>query len=102
MSAPASSSPWGTPIPAWPTGERTQFAVVNGYPFAYVEAGARLPALVLVHGSMSDLRAFQLQVPALARTARTFSLIQRGTVASSSILAALPGRNRDVERIATR
>ena len=77
MSAPASSSPWGAPIPAWPTGERTQFATVDGYPFAYVEAGARLPALVLVHGSMSDLRAFQLQVPALARTARTFSLSLR-------------------------
>lgn len=77
MSAAPSPSPWGTEVPAWPTGERTQFATVNGYPLAYVEAGVRLPALVLVHGSMSDLRAFQFQVPALARSARTVSLSLR-------------------------
>ncbi|MFO1313276.1 MAG: alpha/beta hydrolase [Burkholderiales bacterium] len=77
MSDAASPSPWGDPVAAWPTGERMQFATVNGYPLAFVEAGARLPALVLVHGSMSDLRAFQFQVPALARSARTISLSLR-------------------------
>jgi pimeloyl-ACP methyl ester carboxylesterase len=77
VSEAPSQSPWGTPVPAWPTGERTQFEVVGGYPFAYVEAGARLPALVLVHGSMSDLRAFQFQVPALARSSRTISMSLR-------------------------
>lgn len=69
----APSSPWGAPPPVWPTGETTRFAVVNGYPLAYVEAGTRLPALLLVHGSINDARAFQPQVSPLSAQARTIA-----------------------------
>ena len=61
------------PVPPWPTGERTTFCEVDGYPIAYVEAGTRLPALVLVHGSMIDYRSFQSQVGPLAAHARTIA-----------------------------
>jgi len=73
----ASPSPWGAAPPAWPTGETTRFAVVNGYPLAYVEAGTRLPALLLVHGSMNDARAWGPQVPPLSAQARTIAVSLR-------------------------
>lgn len=66
--------PWGAAPPAWPSGERTRFLAVNGYPLAYVEAGTRLPALVLVHGSINDCRSFQSQVSPLSKHARTFAV----------------------------
>ncbi|GIK88431.1 MAG: alpha/beta hydrolase [Betaproteobacteria bacterium] len=62
--------PWGEPPAPWPTGEVVRFATVNGYALAYVEAGERLPALVLVHGSLSDARSFQAQVAPLSAHAR--------------------------------
>ena len=65
------------PIPAWPTGERTQFCAVGGYRLAYVEAGTTLPALVLVHGSISDYRSFQAQVTPLSAHARTIAVSLR-------------------------
>lgn len=73
----ATDSPWGVPLAAWPTGEVTRFIVVNDYPLAYVEAGTRLPALLLVHGSINDARAFQLQVSALSAQARTIAVSLR-------------------------
>jgi len=54
-----------------------RFQVVNGYPLAYVEAGDRLPALVLIHGSINDCRAFEPQVAALAPHARTIAVSLR-------------------------
>lgn len=69
----AAIPPWGHALGSWPGGEVTRFCVSNGYPHAYVEAGTRLPALVLVHGSVNDYRAFQQQVAPLSRRARTFA-----------------------------
>lgn len=64
-------------IPAWPTGERTRFCEVHGYRLAYVEAGTSRPALLLVHGSMSDYRSFQAQVAPLSVHARTIAVSLR-------------------------
>lgn len=63
--------------PPWPTGEVTRLLRVNDYPLAYVAAGTRLPAVVLVHGSMSDYRSFQAQVAPLSAHARTFAVSLR-------------------------
>ncbi len=74
MTTSAQSRPsWAAASAPWPTGEITHFREVNGYPLAYVEGGTRLPALVLVHGSVNDYRAFQAQVAPLSVHARTFA-----------------------------
>ena len=65
------------PVPDWPSGERTRYCEVAGYRLAYVEAGTRLPALVLVHGSISDYRSFQSQVAPLSARARTIAVSLR-------------------------
>ncbi|CAG1006678.1 Carboxylesterase YbfK [Burkholderiales bacterium] len=64
-------------IPPWPTGERTQFCEVDDCRLAYVEAGTKLPALLLVHGSISDYRSFQSQVAPLSAHARTIAVSLR-------------------------
>jgi esterase len=64
-------------IPPWTTGERTHFCAVDGYRLAFVEAGTALPALLLVHGSISDYRAFQSQVAPLSAHARTIAVSLR-------------------------
>ena len=64
-------------IPDWPTGERTRYCAVGGYRLAFVEAGTRLPALLLVHGSISDYRSFQAQVSPLSAHARTIAVSLR-------------------------
>lgn len=50
---------------------------VDGHTLAYVEAGARLPALLLVHGSLGDYRSFQSQMAPLAAHARTIAVSLR-------------------------
>ena len=50
---------------------------IDGYPLAYVEDGTRLPAVVLVHGSINDYRAFQSQMAPLSAHARTFAVSLR-------------------------
>lgn len=65
--------PWADALVPWPTGEITRFREINGYPLAYVESGTQLPALVLVHGSVNDYRAFQTQVAPLSTHARTLA-----------------------------
>jgi pimeloyl-ACP methyl ester carboxylesterase len=50
---------------------------VNGYPLAYVEAGTRSPALLLVHGSISDCRSFGEQMAPLSAHARTIAVSLR-------------------------
>ena len=50
---------------------------VDGYRLAYVEAGTRLPALLLVHGSINDYRAFQAQMAPLSAHARTLAVSLR-------------------------
>lgn len=54
-----------------------RFRWVNGYPLAYVDAGHRAPALVLVHGSINDARSFQAQVGPLSSSARTLAVSLR-------------------------
>jgi len=49
---------------------------VNGYPLAIRQAG-RGPALVLLHGSLNDLRAFDAQVDALAASHRVVAVSLR-------------------------
>jgi esterase len=66
-----------TPDLRWPTGERTQFIGVDGYPLAYVEAGAILPAVLLVHGSISDYRSWVNQVGPLSARHRTLAVSLR-------------------------
>ncbi len=58
--------------PAWDRPPDVRFADVDGYPLAFLEAGAGAP-IVLVHGSMSDYRAWAAQIPALAKTYRVFA-----------------------------
>jgi pimeloyl-ACP methyl ester carboxylesterase len=53
------------------------FCTVNGYPLAYVEAGTRAPALLLVHGSINDHRSFGEQVGPLSAYARTIAVSLR-------------------------
>jgi len=50
--------------------------VVNGYPLALRQAG-RGPALVLLHGSLNDLRAFDAQVDAFAASYRVVAVSLR-------------------------
>ena len=54
-----------------------RFCTVNGYPLAYVEAGSRAPALLLVHGSINDCRSFEEQVEPLSAHARTIAVSLR-------------------------
>jgi pimeloyl-ACP methyl ester carboxylesterase len=54
-----------------------RFCTVNGYPLAYVDAGARLPALLLVHGSINDYRSFEAQMEPLSARARTIAVSLR-------------------------
>ncbi len=49
---------------------------VDGYPLAYVEAGAG-PPLLLVHGSLADYRAWTRQLPAFAARFRTIAVSLR-------------------------
>src|SRR4030095_4203387 len=53
------------------------FCTVNGYPLAYVEAGTRAPALLLVHGSINDHRSFVEQVGPLSAHVRTIAVSLR-------------------------
>jgi len=50
--------------------------LANGYPLAIRQAG-RGPALVLLHGSLNDLRAFDAQVDALALSYRVVAVSLR-------------------------
>jgi len=50
--------------------------LVNGYPLAIRQAG-RGPALVLLHGSLNDLRAFDAQVDAFAASYRVVAVSLR-------------------------
>ena len=54
-----------------------RFRTVNGYPLAYVEAGTRLPTVLLVHGSINDCRSFEEQIAPLAAHARTVAVSLR-------------------------
>jgi pimeloyl-ACP methyl ester carboxylesterase len=54
-----------------------RFCNVNGYPLAYVEAGTRTPALLLVHGSINDYRSFEQQVTPLSTHAKTIAVSLR-------------------------
>jgi esterase len=57
--------------------EYIRFFDVGGYRLAYVERGADLPALVLVHGSMSDYRSWVNQVAMLSTRHRTIAVSLR-------------------------
>ena len=54
-----------------------RFLFVNDYPLAFVEAGTRAPALLLVHGSINDYRAFDQQVAPLSACVRTIAVSLR-------------------------
>jgi pimeloyl-ACP methyl ester carboxylesterase len=54
-----------------------RYADIAGYAMAYVEQGAGAP-LVLVHGSLSDLRYWKPQIAALARSFRVCAVSLRG------------------------
>jgi pimeloyl-ACP methyl ester carboxylesterase len=53
------------------------FCEVDGYPLAYVSAGSRQPALLLVHGSINDYRSFAAQMEPLSAHAWTFAVSLR-------------------------
>jgi pimeloyl-ACP methyl ester carboxylesterase len=57
--------------------EEIQFIDVDGYRLAYVEAGADSPALLLIHGSMSDYRSWVNQMVALSARHRTIAVSLR-------------------------
>lgn len=60
----------------WPQPPGVKFFDLGGYPLAYLEAGKGAP-LLLIHGSMSDYRAFTLQMAGFAAKYRTISLSLR-------------------------
>ncbi len=64
------------PGACWPTGEPTRFVEVNRYPLAYVEAGTG-PALLLIHGSISDYRAWIHQLGVFSGSHRTIAVSLR-------------------------
>lgn len=49
---------------------------IDGYPLAYRELGSG-PPLVLIHGSVNDYRAWNLQLPSFARAHRTIAVSLR-------------------------
>lgn len=67
----------GAPGLAWPAGIQAQFIDIDGYPIAYVEAGTGFPALILVHGSVSDYRAWTNQLSAFSIGYRTIAVSLR-------------------------
>lgn len=62
-------------VPA--TNIKPRFVDVNGYPLAYVEAGTGSPALLLIHGSMSDYRSWENQMVPLSARLRTLAVSLR-------------------------
>jgi esterase len=66
-----------TPDPARRSApEDVAYFDVGGYPLAYRERGSG-PPLVLIHGSVSDYRAWGEQLPVFAREHRTFAISLR-------------------------
>ena len=66
----------GTMRAPWPQPPGIKFFDLGGYPLAYLEAGKGEP-LILIHGSMSDYRAFTLQMAGFAAKYRAISLSLR-------------------------
>jgi len=62
--------------PKWPIPEGIKTVEVNGYDMAYQEAGSGTP-LVLVHGSLSDYRIWETQVPEFSKGYRTIAVSLR-------------------------
>jgi pimeloyl-ACP methyl ester carboxylesterase len=56
----------------WPVPAELALVDVNGYPLAYQDAGAG-PAIVLLHGSLTDYRSWTAQVPALSKQFRVLA-----------------------------
>lgn len=69
MEVPVERRPRGAGRAPWPIPDELDVVDIDGYPHAYLDAGAGDP-VVLVHGSFNDYRSWSLQVPALARTHR--------------------------------
>lgn len=63
-------------VAPWPVPAGLKIVEVGGYPLAWQEQGQGKP-LVLVHGSFSDHRYWEAQVPALAEQRRVFALCLR-------------------------
>ena len=72
LAAPATQAA----APNWTIPDGVKTVNVNGYHMAYQETGTGTP-VVLVHGSLSDYRAWSSQVPELAKTNRVFALSLR-------------------------
>jgi esterase len=66
----------GAPPPTWPIPEGMKTVEVNGYHMAYQETGSGTP-LVLIHGSLSDYRTWNTQVPDFSKAYRTFAVSLR-------------------------
>lgn len=54
-----------------------QYADIAGYPLAYAQAGTAGPALVLIHGSMSDYRSWVNQMAPFSASFRTIAVSLR-------------------------
>jgi pimeloyl-ACP methyl ester carboxylesterase len=54
-----------------------RFCTVGKYPLTYVEIGTAMPAILLIHGSLNDLRSFERQMAPLSTRARTIALTLR-------------------------
>ena len=62
--------------PKWPIPDGIKTIEVNGYDMAYQEIGSGIP-LVLVHGSLTDYRTWDAQVPDFSKAYRTISVSLR-------------------------
>ena len=58
-----------SPPPNWPIPADANSITVNGYPYAYREAGSGVP-IVLIHGSIGDYRVWTTQLAAFSKRNR--------------------------------
>ena len=62
--------------PKWTIPDGVKTIEVNGYDMAYQETGSGTP-LVLIHGSLTDYRAWKNQIPDFSKTYRTIAVCLR-------------------------
>jgi esterase len=62
--------------PDWPIPSGVKTVEVNGYPIAYIEAGAGVPVVIL-HGVFVDHRLFAFQVAEFSKTHRVIAVSLR-------------------------
>ena len=79
-----------SPPPNWPIPADANSITVNGYPYAYREAGSGVP-IVLIHGSIGDYRVWTTQLAAFLKRNRVVTPSLRHYYPEPWTGAARPG-----------